>query len=274
MLEIPESKCLGNQVDEVLYGKRIVEVFNATSPHKFTWYKGDPLAYGRLLVGRSIESAKGHGMYVDINCDADTTITISDGTNLRYYSPLTPHPKKHQLLIVLDDASFLTFTVSMYGSIAAYKGVFDNPYYQGSLNKISLLSDEFDEVYFENIFRSVAPKDISIKALLATEQRIPGLGNGVLQDILFNSGIHPKRKISTISDFQKQDLFHCVKTTIQSMTSKGGRNTEKDLFGKPGGYETILSKNTYKDPCPLCGNEIIKEAYLGGSIYYCTNCQK
>lgn|GEM_PF-2077218 len=30
------------------------------------------------------------------------------------------------------------------------------------------------------------------KAFLATEQRIPGLGNGVLQDILWTARIHPK----------------------------------------------------------------------------------
>jgi formamidopyrimidine-DNA glycosylase len=41
---------------------------------------------------------------------------------------------------------------------------------------------------------------LSAKAFLATEQRIPGLGNGVLQDILFTAGIHPKRKMAAISE--------------------------------------------------------------------------
>jgi formamidopyrimidine-DNA glycosylase len=26
-------------------------------------------------------------------------------------------------------------------------------------------------------------------------------------------------------------------------------------------------------PCPVCGTAIVKEAYLGGSIYYCKKCQ-
>jgi formamidopyrimidine-DNA glycosylase len=112
-----------------------------------------------------------------------------------------------------------------------------------------------------------------MKALLATEQRIPGLGNGVLQDILFNAGVHPKRKKSTLSDFQKAELFHCLKVTLKSMTDRGGRDTEKDLFGNLGGYKSVLSKNTYSVPCPNCGDTIIKEAYLGGTIYYCPACQ-
>lgn len=41
-----------------------------------------------------------------------------------------------------------------------------------------------------------------------------------------------------------------------------------------GGYKSILSKNTYDLPCPLCGYGIVKEAYMGGSVYYCPECQK
>ena len=58
------------------------------------------------------------------------------------------------------------------------------------------------------------------------------------------------------------------------MAVQGGRDTEKDLFGNAGGYKTILSKNTVNEPCPKCNTEIRKEAYLGGSIYYCPCCQR
>jgi len=273
MAEIPELKTISLQIEDALIGKKIVDVINATSPHKFAWYHGDPLEYGKLLTGRTVESSKAMGMYVDIYLDSDVTITIGDGTNIRYYSPLDPHPKKHQLLIVFDDASFITFTVSMYGAIYAYKGKIDNPYYQRSIDSISPLDDAFDENYFIEIFGSVK-KDISVKALLATEQRIPGVGNGVLQDILFNAGINPKRKMSTITDLEKSDLFHSLKTTLQAMADQGGRDSQKDIYGNKGRYKSILSSSTYKKPCPNCGNEIIKEAYMGGSVYYCPQCQK
>ena len=109
---------------------------------------------------------------------------------------------------------------------------------------------------------------------MATEQRIPGLGNGTLQDILFNAGIHPKRKISTLSEADRDRLFNSMKSTLQNKTDKNGRNTQKDLFGKKGQYACILSSKTYKAGCPLCGDEIIKESFMGGSIYYCPHCQK
>lgn len=273
MLEIPETRTISYQAESILSDKQITEIVLATSPHKFAWYNGDPALYKNILAGRKIESVSGHGSFVDVVCDNDAYISIGDGTNLKYYPPFEPHPAKHQLLIVFDDKSFLAFTVAMYGAIYAYKGELDNFYHRNSLNSISPLSDSFDEQYFDNIFRSVK-KDLSIKALLATEQRIPGLGNGVLQDILFNASIHPKRKISKISDLEKSDLYHSLKVTLRRITDKGGRDTEKDFYGNFGKYKTILSKNTYKSPCPNCDGEIIKEAYLGGTIYFCANCQK
>jgi len=272
MIEIPESRVISRQAENILIGKRISNVLQATSPHKFAWYNGDPALYKDLLTGRVIESVSGHGAYVDIIFDDNVKISIGDGTNLKYYPAFEKYPVKHQLLIVFDDNSFMAFTVAMYGAIFAYKGEFDNFYHSNSQKSISPLEEAFDKVYFDRIFDSVK-KDMSIKALLATEQRIPGLGNGVLQDILFSAGIHPKRKISTLSDLQKEDLFHCLKVTLQSMADKGGRDTEKDFYGNWGKYKTILSKNTYKDSCPNCGGEIRKEAYLGGSIYYCIACQ-
>jgi formamidopyrimidine-DNA glycosylase len=161
----------------------------------------------------------------------------------------------------------------MYGGIWVYKGAFDDKYHQLSLISISPLADAFDENYFLDILKN-SPKDISAKALLATEQRIPGVGNGVLQDILFNAGIHPRRKKSSFSGRDITVLFRSVKNTLKTMAELGGRDTEKDFYGNGGGYKTILSKNTINQPCPVCHDLIRKEAYLGGAVYFCPTCQK
>ena len=216
--------------------------------------------------------AAGHGAFVTIRFDRDTQLTVGDGTILKFGWPEEPRPAKHQLLIEFSDGSFLVFTVAMYGAIYAFSGEFDNPYYRGSLEKISPLEAGFDRAYFDSL-RAAAKPNLSAKAFLATEQRIPGLGNGTLQDILFRAKIHPKRKIATLSEADWTTLFATVKETLREMTDLGGRDTEKDFFGKHGAYRTILSKNTWKNPCPVCGGAIVKEPYLGGAVYYCPTCQ-
>lgn len=115
-------------------------------------------------------------------------------------------------------------------------------------------------------------QSLSAKAFLATEQRIPGLGNGILQDILFNARINPRSKMETLSG-KEEELFNSIKNTILEMKNKGGRDTEKDLFGSNCGYITKLSNKTLNNPCSLCGNKIVKQAYLGGNVYFCPTCQ-
>jgi formamidopyrimidine-DNA glycosylase len=91
--------------------------------------------------------------------------------------------------------------------------------------------------------------------------------------ISLECGIHPKRKISSMSEVEFNKLYQTLKETLAEMTQLGGRDTENNLFGQPGGYQTVMSKNGIKNPCPRCGDTIIKEAYMGGSVYYCPTCQ-
>ena len=163
----------------------------------------------------------------------------------------------------------------MYGGIGVFlEGELDSPYYRVAKEKPSPFSPAFNEVYFDRLISAPEVQKLSLKALLATEQRIPGLGNGILQDILFNARMHPKKKVNTLAEAEKEVLFNSVKTTVSTMATKGGRDTELDLFGCPGGYKTILCKNTVNKPCPVCGTIIKKEAYMGGSVYYCEKCQR
>lgn len=272
MIEIPESRTLAKQAVDALGGRTITDVFNATHPHKFTWYSGDPASYRELLAGKKVLSGAGHGTFAELLLDDGTHIALSDGVNMRYYPAGADIPPKYQLLIAFDDESFLVLTVAMYGGINVFQGVSDNAYYLGALSKPSPLEACFDAAYFGKLVAG-AKQNLSAKAFLATEQRIPGLGNGVLQDILFKARIHPKRKLATLGERELDGMFRSVKTTLAEMTAAGGRDTEKDLFGRPGGYRVSLSKNTCTEPCPVCGATIVKEAYLGGAVYYCPHCQ-
>lgn len=274
MIELPEAAVLAKQINKTFTGKRIKKVIAAHTPHKFAWYAGNPRKYNDLLAGKIIGHAVSFGGQLEIQAD-DALICIGEGANLRYYAADEKLPDKHQLVVELDDGSSLVGTIQMYGSLYVFppgKEV-TNKYYLIAKEKPSPLSAGFDWAYFGKLFEEDSVK-LSLKAFLATEQRIPGLGNGVLQDILFNSRMHPRKKVGALSDRDKKDLLASIKSVLGDMVVKGGRDTEKDLFGNFGRYKTILSKNTVGTPCPVCGSVIGKEAYLGGSIYYCMVCQR
>jgi formamidopyrimidine-DNA glycosylase len=274
MLEIPEAYVLAEQLKQTVSGKRIREVIADGTPHKMAFYNEDPQAYPEMLRGEQIEKVVAYGGLVEIRA-GKKIILIGDGIELRFHEKGAGRPPKHQLLLEFSDGSALSAKVQMYGGIWCFpEGRFDNFYYKVAQEKPSPLTAEFDRDYFEGLLTSPEVQKLSLKAFLATEQRIPGLGNGVLQDILWQVKIHPRRKVQTLTPAERDELFAAVRKTLQLMTEKGGRDTEKDLFGQAGGYQTAMSKNHAGEPCPVCGTEIVKQAYMGGSIYFCPTCQK
>ena len=273
MIELPEAVNLADQLNKLVYGKRISDVISKHTPHKLAWYYGEPKEYSNLVVGKTVGKAGAFGSLVEIEV-GNTNILFGEGVAARFHKKGEPHPAKHQFLVEFDDNSALSFSVQMYGGVGCFiRGELDNPYYRVAKEKPSPLSIAFNESYFDNMVSSPDVQKLSLKAFLATEQRIPGLGNGVLQDVLFNAKLHPKTKVNTLNVKEKKALFSSIKNTLAEMVAQGGRNTELDLPGRPGGYETILSKNTVNKSCPVCRTPINKEAYMGGSIYYCATCQ-
>lgn len=276
MIEAPEARLLCEQLNHTVKGKRITNVFAQFTPHKFAWFSGSPEEYAEWLSGKTIHLAQPKGGMVEITIN-DRMLVLTDGVNLQYCAPVEKLPNKHQLLIGFEDESCLIASVRMYGGLMCFRtGECNVPlseYYKTACTKPQVMSDAFSKDYFLGLIHDESAQKKSAKAFLATEQTIPGLGNGVLQDILYHAHIHPKKKIGDLTEEQKENLFYQVKETLSDIYQQGGRYTETDLFGKKGNYIACLSKDTAGKACPRCGETIIKENYLGGSIYYCRGCQ-
>ncbi|MDV0445253.1 Formamidopyrimidine-DNA glycosylase [Methanimicrococcus sp. At1] len=273
MNELPECIVIAGQMSHELTGKTVSSVIAGKSPHKFAFFYGDPNNYEALLRGKTIQKITPIAGYVELSF-GNEILLFGEGVNIRCLKEEDSIPEKHQLLIEFDDKTALVCTVQMYGGMWVYKkGENDNPYYTAAVEKPSSLSGAFSEEYFNELIIG-SKQTLNLKAFLATEQRIPGLGNGVLQDILFNAKLHPKRKLNSLSEDEKKELYKSIKKTLKKMANDGGRDTEKDIYGKSGGYSTILSNKTAGKPCKICGETILKETMMGGTVYICPGCQK
>lgn len=276
MIEAPEALYLCKQLNDTVKGKLITYVFTLFSPHKFAWFSGNAEEYIQWLAGETVTHAQAQGGMVEITI-GNRVLVLTDGVNLRYYAPEEKLPAKHQLLIGFEDESCLVGTVRMYGGLMCYEkdavsGTLSD-YYNAAKNKPQVMSEAFNKEYFLLLINQMSVQKKTAKAFLATEQTIPGLGNGVLQDILYNACIHPRKKIAELTDAQKEKIYYQIKETMNDIYQSGGRSTETDLFGNNGKYVPYLSKDTAGTACPRCGETIMKANYLGGSIYYCKGCQ-
>lgn len=273
MLELPESYAIAKQIEQTLTGKIISYVEVLHTPHKFAFFYGEKDKYSDYLEGQTITGATYHGGMIEVNTE-DSAIVFGDGACPKYYEDKKKFPKNHQLAVHFDDETAMFVSVQMYGVIFAFpKGECTQGFYVSSCSKTSPLSDEFTFAYFKGLYPANGKK-LSAKAFLATQQRIPGLGNGVLQDILWDAGIDPRFDMREATDADMQALYTSVRKVLKEMCERGGRDTEKDLFGNKGGYVTQLSKNSLNEPCMKCGYELHKANYMGGTVYFCEHCQR
>lgn len=274
MLELPETYAFSEQLHQLLEEKEIQSVIQQGSPHKFAFFS-EETDYPFLLKNQRIKAVYPVAAYIVIEFEESLRLVFRDGIRFYYAEAEDVLPKKHQLLLHFTDGTYLACSVAMYGAMLLYHGE-QHPtdqYYQAAAEKPVPYSQAFDFTYFQSLLPE-NPKKMSVKAFLGTEQRIPGIGNGCMQDIFFLSGLHPKRPVASLTNEEFQHLYQQTVQTLTKMRMLGGRDTEKNIYGNAGGYPTILSKNTYKHGCQVCGTDIVKENYLGGTIYYCPECQK
>ena len=273
MIEIAEAYVFAKLMTKELKGLTITDVKVLTTPHKFCWLSGEPDHYESILLGLSVLEVKSSAHYLRINLSDGHELSIAEDVNLEY-KPKRLETSKHQLQLSFNNDHVLEFKVKLYGFIplGMPEFLYENfPYYRVAVDAISPTDPKFTYGYFINQTGLNENKG-SVKAALATEQHIPGLGNGTLQDILFDAKISPRRKVSTLTDIDKKTLYDSVINKIDEMMTFGGRDTVMNMFGEKGGYE-VMMKNE-RELCPICHTPLTKEAFMGGKVIYCSVCQK
>ncbi|WP_448630049.1 TetR family transcriptional regulator [Cellulomonas soli] len=108
-----------------------------------------------------------------------------------------------------------------------------DPYLAAALRCPSPLAEGFDDAWVAGLWAQDGVERGSVKAFLATHQRIPGLGNGVLQDICWQARVHPRRAVLTLDAAARAGLIAAARSTLAAMVAGGGRDTERDLRGAP-----------------------------------------
>ena len=100
------------------------------------------------------------------------------------------------------------------------------------------------------------------------------MGNGCLQEILFQARLHQKRRAVDTDEAQRRRLFEVIQAVLGEMVELGGRDGEVDLYGCAGRYRRRLYSKSVGQSCPVCGTAIEGFAFLGGQCYVCPACQR
>ncbi|MBN2531380.1 MAG: hypothetical protein JXB88_00740 [Spirochaetales bacterium] len=276
MFELPEFIILAKQINKTLKGKKIREGYLGNSPHKFVWYNRSHDEFSRLTRGKITGQARAKGKWLFIPIDPGYTLLLGEcGGKMLYHPAGSKKPLKYHLYIAFEDGSFFTVFTQMWGAMELYeKGEELNRQYVKDM-KPTPMDTGFTFDYFCKLIDGLSrEKKRSVKGLLTQDQLIPGLGNAIAQDILFHARLGPRHPIDDLDMDRKQVLYNAIQNTVKEIIKKGGRYDEYDLYNKPGNYTRIMDRNAADRPCPGCGGNVKKIQYLGGTCYFCPECQE
>jgi len=292
-MSLVENHVISNQLRNTVVGKTIVKTVANQNQHNFVWFATEPQyvfsapdvsnreakKYDSLLTGKAIKNSDVHfGGYGTYNFLYIGDRALMFSLPARYYAAGEKPPKRHQLYLTFNDGSSLAMCASLGGMIYLFKVNKEGlaiDYLPP--NFPSVLSDDFSESFFLEFIKNTDLTKLkpakTVKCFLAAKNRIPGLDNSILHEILWEAKVNPKSVMSALGQNDYKRLYTAIKKVFPAAIKASGRDNEKDLFGNNGGYITRASKNTLGKPCKRCSEKIVKEAYMGGVVYYCPKCQ-
>jgi len=139
--------------------------------------------------------------------------------------------------------------------------------------------DALDKKFTLGCFKNILDKKQKsiIGVLLLDQSLITGIGNIYRSEILFDSFVLPKRKVSSLSKQEIERIFNSIKNILNKAVKMRGTSDSdyRDIEGKPGKFQNeLMVYGREGEPCKLCGTKIIREKIGQRSVFYCPVCQK
>lgn len=116
----------------------------------------------------------------------------------------------------------------------------------------------------------------SIKAALLDQTVVAGVGNIYADESLWGARVHPKRLVKTIATDEFAAIYRELRDVMALAIEKGG-STDRNYVsaeGKRGSYlDFARAFRREGQPCPRCGETIIKFKAAGRGTHICPHCQ-
>jgi formamidopyrimidine-DNA glycosylase len=270
---------------EILIGRRIARVLVEDKSRyegtiRATLLTQPPQAFQRGLEGATIVGVD-HASQT-LLLAVDTGYTLSLGAiygAIRFHSTAETLPKKKRPCLQLDfcGGTYLTVVVNLFGAIRVLDQAARDAFLANRDPR--LVTPDSERFTLDGFTAALTKPDIakiSAKKLLTSRMpvyHVDGLGGGYVGEILYRAGIHPRRKLRSLTAGEQAAYRRAIVEVTAEAIARGGRWNEKDLLGEPGGFVPHVCKDTLGQPCSACGTTIERVRFEGGYTYLCPGCQ-
>ncbi len=285
MPELPEVETIVRQLAPVVEGRRIEQI-DIDDPR---WSR--PLAPAELedaLRGRLVERLDRRGKYLLWHLEGDVHLAQHLRMTGSVLADPGEEPAHARVRIELGPREAGGAGRRRAGKAGA-RLVIADPRRFGT-GELLLGSDElerflderlglepFDEGFTaEHLREALRGRRAPIKAMLLDQRRIAGVGNIYADEALFRAGIHPLRAAGTLTRAQAEALREGIVESLQAGIDARGASIDdfRHIDGVKGSFQDrFLVHLRAGEPCPRCGDEIVKIVAAGRGTYVCPTCQ-
>ena len=257
MPELPEIADYKKFADEALLHKKVMKViFGAAKPLQETQKK-----FTEIFKDHTFTETHQLGKYLFIKSDVKKWLVLHFGMSGKLdFSALDELPK-HAIITFhfKDDTHFSFVCPRKFGKVWIADSVEDfQKEHKLGLDALSISKNDFMAM-MEN-------QTAGVKSVLMNQHNIAGIGNVYTDEILFQSHIHPKTKVSNLSKEEFNDIYTHISKVLKKATQiiENGEKT-------PDSW--LKSHRNEGDDCPGCKGKVKKIQVGGRSTYFCEGCQ-
>ena len=270
MPELPEVQTVVNYLSDNVLGKTISSI-ESPNNHAKTFVDGTLNDFYQILQQKEIHKIWRRGKYIIFDLDKGYLLFHLRMTGrLILQLPSSGDIKYVSAKLTFQDGSELFFRdTRKFGRI----------YYCNNLdwleNKLGLepLSSGFTAEWLHDQLKQ---KNRMMKPLLLDQSFIAGLGNIYVDEALWQAGIHPESRSSQIGTKKTDSLCCGIKNILKKAIALNGTTIINFSYGQNsmGSYKEKLKIFGKTDqPCPTCGNPILKIKVAQRGTHFCPKCQ-
>jgi len=273
MPELPEVETIKRSLEPLVKNRTItgVDVYYGG----IIKYPG-PADFCGQLKGKIIREVGRRGKYLLFELSDDYTLVIhlrmtgqliasKPGVSLAKHTHLVFRLSGGQELRFVDIRKFGLIYLIKKEERARIKGLY------------TLGPEPLDEGFTLALFEETVGKAKGgLKAFLLNQTRVAGIGNIYADEILFESGLHPVRKVESLKKEEIKRLYEAIRKKLGEGVEFRGTSFRDYVDGKgeKGGFQERLKVyDRGNQPCARCGQPLVKTAAASRGTVFCPRCQ-
>jgi len=259
MPELPDVEVFKQYLDATSLHQRIetvvvsaTEVLDAISARKLI----------KELRDHTFESSLRHGKYLFVQLNGGNWLRLHFGMTgrLKYIKKTSQEPPHSRVMIGFTNGYLLAYACQRkLGEVGLMEDV------EKFIKKKGLGPDALD-VDLVSFKRALRGRKSMIKSTLMNQRIIAGIGNIYADEILFQSAIHPRTKVSRLGEKEMSGVFRKMKKILHQAIDCGA---DPEQF--PGFY--LVPHRRKNERCPRCRRELGRIQVCGRTTYYCPDRQ-